>query len=738
MKRKLSLLLALVMILSLVPMTAFAAPANRFASTLDVDKTSVVADGESVAKFTLYLFDSSNNPAVGEAVYVASKRFTGTDTDIFTDNNGNSLPSAGGGLYYATANNDGKVTIKVKSSVAGTAKIGFGTLPGDMVGYLNGDKNVNENTVGLIGTKDITFTADSIGGMTATVTATSPSNPSANGLDYFEVTFTAKTSGGAPISGETIKVSASSSAVTFNATEKTTNSAGKATFKVYSTKPGTFTIEGKSGNKTASVNVTFKSAGLYNVERVSTDGQVVAKNSTKSFKFKLVDVNGNMFKVASVNNGASKVLDAQNNQYDIETEVVDEPDNSAITLTLGKYSDGHLKITTSEIKHEGAYKIRVKLPNGKYADVNFTAKKQGDIVKIELSYDETTLPLVLNAKSGDPTVDSYDANNVKKSLSASDVTFVSSNPNLISVDSNGILNVATNDKDDIGKEVVITAIDTSNNLRATYTIKLGGRISGTTATAPENTLVGETARIEVKMLDEKGNVVAVGQGSNTTFKLNKAVVISKPEGAIVSAEEAADFSDDLKAYGKAGVEVTSTKAGNVELQLIIDELDAGNQVVRTYTAAVTVKFGDKPVVKPVIGAKSLVLTIGQTVAVKDGAVATMDVAPFIRDGRTFVPVRFIAESLGAEVSFTQNAQGLTETVTLTRPDMTVTMTIGSTTITVVKDGKSTTVTSDVAPFIESGRTVLPFRALAEAMGATVNYGMNADNTGVAWVSFEQK
>jgi hypothetical protein len=109
--------------------------------------------------------------------------------------------------------------------------------------------------------------------------------------------------------------------------------------------------------------------------------------------------------------------------------------------------------------------------------------------------------------------------------------------------------------------------------------------------------------------------------------------------------------------------------------------------------------------------------IGATGFTKDGAPGVTDVAPFIQDGRTFVAVRPVADAFGAEIGWDE----ATQTVTLTRSDITVTIVIGSNTITVVQDGVTSTVTADVAAMIKDGRTVLPFRAVGEAFGATVNY-----------------
>jgi hypothetical protein len=91
----------------------------------------------------------------------------------------------------------------------------------------------------------------------------------------------------------------------------------------------------------------------------------------------------------------------------------------------------------------------------------------------------------------------------------------------------------------------------------------------------------------------------------------------------------------------------------------------------------------------------------------------MDVAPYIKNGRTYVPMRYAAETIGAEVVWDATAQ----TVTLTKGDTVAVFTIGSTTYTINGEAK----TCDVAPELTSDRTMLPARYVAEAFGASVGW-----------------
>jgi len=60
--------------------------------------------------------------------------------------------------------------------------------------------------------------------------------------------------------------------------------------------------------------------------------------------------------------------------------------------------------------------------------------------------------------------------------------------------------------------------------------------------------------------------------------------------------------------------------------------------------------------------KTIVLTIGSPVATVNGGSVTLDVAPFIKDSRTFVPLRFVSEQLGANVTYTTKPDGTVDQV----------------------------------------------------------------------------
>lgn len=110
---------------------------------------------------------------------------------------------------------------------------------------------------------------------------------------------------------------------------------------------------------------------------------------------------------------------------------------------------------------------------------------------------------------------------------------------------------------------------------------------------------------------------------------------------------------------------------------------------------------------------SVRLTLGDTSAFVNAEVKTLDTPPFLRDDRTFVPVRFLAESLGAEVFWEDE----TRTAVFVKDGTTVRLTVGTSTAYVNGEPR----TLDATVFLENDRTYAPLRFVAEALGAAVEY-----------------
>lgn len=107
----------------------------------------------------------------------------------------------------------------------------------------------------------------------------------------------------------------------------------------------------------------------------------------------------------------------------------------------------------------------------------------------------------------------------------------------------------------------------------------------------------------------------------------------------------------------------------------------------------------------------IILTIGSTIVLADGETIVNDAAPVIRDSRTFLPIRVIAEELGADVAWNEAEQK----VTITKDGDILEIFINEPFATV--NGEP--VALDAPAFIENDRTYLPIRFVAENLGAEI-------------------
>lgn len=107
-----------------------------------------------------------------------------------------------------------------------------------------------------------------------------------------------------------------------------------------------------------------------------------------------------------------------------------------------------------------------------------------------------------------------------------------------------------------------------------------------------------------------------------------------------------------------------------------------------------------------------------TVKYNGEAITFPDAQPFVdENNRTLIPVRFVAETMGADVSWNSDAQA----AVIKQNGITITVPIGSDTISVTKNGSTNTVKMDTQAVLANDRTYVPIRYVAESLGAWVSY-----------------
>ncbi len=105
--------------------------------------------------------------------------------------------------------------------------------------------------------------------------------------------------------------------------------------------------------------------------------------------------------------------------------------------------------------------------------------------------------------------------------------------------------------------------------------------------------------------------------------------------------------------------------------------------------------------------------IGKTSFSIGGQDKTMDVAPFVSGDRSFVPIKYMGEALGADVSWGE----VTQTVTIKKDNTVVVVPLGKKVIVV----NGVEIPMDVKAMVRNDRTYLPAKYVAEAFGYTVDW-----------------
>ena len=240
-----------------------------------------------------------------------------------------------------------------------------------------------------------------------------------------------------------------------------------------------------------------------------------------------------------------------------------------------------------------------------------------------------------------------------------------------------------------------------SNGRITLTLTEGAVFSNTpTVTVTDGNLeisqanvrvVGDT-QVDIPIKSE-GTKLSTIKVSNINITLNRAI----PEGDLKIRVGGTAVIENSRAAGadSATIEEGEFVTGSISVVAakVVTPADPNAHAVATFV-------------------------IGNTVYQINGVdQAAMDQAPYLKNDRTYLPLRFVAYGLGIG----DNGiiwDEVNRTVTLMKNDKVVQVKIGSTTMLV----NGAVITMDTAPEITAaGRTCLPIRFVAEAFGAVVGW-----------------
>ncbi|MDY4975947.1 MAG: stalk domain-containing protein [Clostridia bacterium] len=180
-------------------------------------------------------------------------------------------------------------------------------------------------------------------------------------------------------------------------------------------------------------------------------------------------------------------------------------------------------------------------------------------------------------------------------------------------------------------------------------------------------------------------------------------------GNLVFQTPAAKLHSQVEQYGQVEADTVLADAS------VFRDYEAGDFTMKNRDFSCD-EIGSKQEKLRQLTEQSVVLGLNCWSAVKYGADTPIDsanhrVTPTEYNGRTLVPIRFVAESLGAQVEW----NGKNQLVTIEKGNSVVSLIIGSQSITVNGEIREL----DTAAIQKNNRTLVPLRAVAEAFGQEV-------------------
>lgn len=210
---------------------------------------------------------------------------------------------------------------------------------------------------------------------------------------------------------------------------------------------------------------------------------------------------------------------------------------------------------------------------------------------------------------------------------------------------------------------------------------------------------------------------ALGKIKEAAAKLKEAQLdaAGNPAKAAEFMARALQKAQELEAKADALVAAAEAKAAELlakgEAKLAESQLEAA---ALTLEAAAQLNPGSRDLYRKI---GSLYKELGKEAVKVWVKGRPVQVEPVVREGRTLVPLRALAEALGAEVAW----DAATQTVTFTKGGNTVSLQIGSQQV--LLNGQEVTI--DVPAALLNSRTFVPLRAVAELLETQVDYDAEA-------------
>ena len=410
---------------------------------------------------------------------------------------------------------------------------------------------------------------------------------------------------------------------------------------------------GSDAVEAESIEQVEGTAKVVNVSETDTVKDVV--------KFVVKDADGNELKASEISsedafNGDSVVTLTYPKQGKANFKLVADADDNVVLA----YKDGTLKEGEYVVRvglSTGAY-VDATFTVGKYDNKPVSmeivmndsdVENSGEVV---LKGESGTPTGTYNAK-----VVYVDKNGVQKSITDIEASSVMTgyygeavqNVSTNSSDETITLQTKTVDKDDetkyIGSKITLTVVDTNKKFTAKkeLTVVDPEKTVGTTLEFDQTEgKVNKNNTVKATVVDEDGNAVKIPGNAKA-----KAYVESK-------SVDTARVSVSVSPTVKDGVATLTVKSDAPCTADIVVAVQDGKGVLYANTLKYT--FGEQEVTADT----SVVMTLGSSEMLVNNEIVDMkDAAPFAQDNRTFVPFRALGEALGAKVEYVEADKAVT-------------------------------------------------------------------------------
>lgn len=170
---------------------------------------------------------------------------------------------------------------------------------------------------------------------------------------------------------------------------------------------------------------------------------------------------------------------------------------------------------------------------------------------------------------------------------------------------------------------------------------------------PTSGVVDEDNKVTVSVVDEKGNV----------SKVNGQLYAYVEDQSNADAYVEANVKNNEVKNGKGTLTLYSDAEGTADVRVVVEAANG-----ELYGTTFTYTFGDEDE----YAGRYVVMTIGSSDYLINNEIVKGDAAPYVDDAwRTMVPFRVLGEAFGAEVDWNQEAQSVTYTVGDTEIVMTI-------------------------------------------------------------------